>query len=183
MGQTLVMPKSEISSRNLLLKGTRLGFLGAIWGSLLFLALYFTVVLFVPVFFEAPEQISVRFFADFSSFYLVGFLITFFVSIIPATLAGFFNSWIHSSVNSSRKLSTRQSVTIGIIVGCLFCLIPTGLGSLSVEILSSLALHDFPSGAGVVREMVTVALTSMVTAALVGSWHSLKIYRYLAAPT
>lgn len=174
-----MMQKNIVSSQNLLFTGTKLGFLGSIWGSLLFSALYFAV-LFVPVLFEASEQISIELVKDFVSFYQFGFLLTFFVSVIPAILAGIANAWTLAGIED---LSRRGSVVTGIIIGCLFCLIPTGLGALGAEMLSSLALNNPLTRAEVLRDVVTVAIISMLTAALVGSWHSLKMYRYLTLPT
>lgn len=171
-----MIQKNIASSRNLLLTGTKFGFLGSIWGSLLFSVLYL-VITFV---FEGPEQLSIELVKGFLGFYWFVFLLTFFVSAVPAILAGMANAWTLASIEN---LSKRGSVITGIIIGCLFCLIPTGLGALTAEMLSSLPLHNPPSRAEVVRDMVTVAITSMVTAALVGSWHSLKIYRHLAGST
>ena len=171
-----MMQKNIVSSRNLLLTGTKFGLLGSVWGSLLFSALLFVV----PFGFEAPEQISIEWIKDFFGFYRFVFFITFFVSVIPAILAGMTNAWTLASIED---LSKRVSVITGIIIGCLFCLIPTGLGALSAEMQSSLVLNNPPSEAEVVREMVTVAIISMLTAALVGSWHSLKIHHCLAAST
>lgn len=175
MSQMPEMQKNIVSSRNLLLAGAKLGFLGSIWGSLLFSALYFVV----PFLFEAPEQISTELFKDFFGFYQIGFLLTFFVSVIPSVLAGLTNAWTLASIEN---LSSRGSVFTGIIIGCLFCLVPTGLGAISVEMQSALILNHPPLRAEVVRDMITVTVTSTATAALVGSWHSLKIYRYLTSP-
>lgn len=176
MSQMPEMQKNIVSSRNLLLVGAKFGFLGSIWGSLLFSTFYFVL----PFVFESPEQISIEWAKDLFGFYRFAFFITFFVSVIPAILAGMTNAWIVDSLASIENLSRRNSVITGIIIGCLFCLIPAWLGA---KMLSLLILNNPPSRVEEVRDMITIVIISMVTAALVGSWHSLKMYRFLATPS
>lgn len=153
--------------------------LGSVWGSLLFS----TLLLVGPFAFEAQEQLSIEWVKDFFGFYRIVFLLTFFVSVIPAILAGMTNAWTLASLVSIESLSRKSSVITGIIIGFLFCLIPTWLGVNIIDMLSLLSQHNPPSRAELVREMVTIAITSMGTSALVGSWHSLKMYRFLATST
>jgi len=185
MSHTPILKKNPIPSRTLLIEGTKLGIIGVFWGSFLFLFLYYAVEI-VPAFLQATRIVTREEIGDFifaiSGFLGIGFLVTFFVSIIPATLAGFTNTQFLISIARAGKLSTRKSLSFGIVVGCFFCLIPTWLGTLSIKVSSALNFNNPPSRAEEVRDMITIVIISMVTAALVGSWHSLKMYRFLASP-
>ena len=67
----------------------------------------------------------------------------------------------------------------GLITGCFFGLVPVAIGTQFYEILS----FSIPSDEEVIRGMVTITVTGILTAATVGSWHSLHMYRYLATPS
>lgn len=183
MREIPVTTANGTSLRNLLFFGFKQAVLGSIWGSLLFLLLFF-VVLFGPLFIQNLEQLS---FEDLkhsltaiSGFYLYGFLITLVVTFLPAILSGICISWISSLMASAKKLTTRRSIAIGVLIGCLFCLIPVGVGLQFSKLLSS---NYHLSNEPIIPNMIEITITGFLTAAIVGSWHSLKMYRYLATPS
>ena len=115
MSQTTVFKKRK---RSQLIEGAKSGVFGAFWGSLLFLCLHHAAQI-APVILRGEELFPDDSLADYAiiivAYLGIGFLITFFISVIPAALAGVSNTLLLISVTHIKKFSSRTSVIIGII--------------------------------------------------------------------
>lgn len=111
----------------------------------------------------------------FLVYWPIGYILTFLVSVIPATLAGLSNAWLLQVLAKSNALTSLRGIVIGILVGNIFSLIPIYIG---VIFITQFVFDTF-SGKLPSQAFLEIALSGLLTSGIVGGWHGSKVANYL----